>query len=70
MGWKVRLSSQAELFVRYLFFFFTIFFFFQNNCAVHCSEKFLKVMQRVGIRIQEVQVMQNEGVLGASEPPK
>lgn len=46
------------------------FFVFQNNCAVHCTEKFLKVMQRVGVRIQEVQVMQNEGILGAPDPPK
>lgn len=45
-------------------------FFFQNNCTMHCSEKFLKVMQRVGVRIQEVQVMQNEGILGAPDPPK
>lgn len=41
----------------------------ENNCAMHCSEKFLKVMQRVGVRLQEVQVMQNEGILGAPDPP-
>lgn len=37
---------------------------------MHCSEKFLKVMQRVGVRLQEVQVIQNEGILGAPDPPK
>ena len=36
---------------------------------MHCSEKFLKVMQRVGVRLQEVQHMQNEGILGAPDPP-
>ena len=42
----------------------------QNNCSMHCTEKFLKVMQRVGVRIQEVQMMQNEGIFGAPDPPK
>ncbi|XP_015758370.1 PREDICTED: mitochondrial import inner membrane translocase subunit Tim9-like [Acropora digitifera] len=42
----------------------------ENNCAMHCSEKFLKVMQRVGVRLQEVQFMQNEGILGSPDPPK
>lgn len=42
----------------------------ENNCSMHCTEKFLKVMQRVGFRIQEVQMMQNEGIFGAPDPPK
>lgn len=42
----------------------------ENNCVMHCSEKFLKVMQRVGVRLQEVQFMQNEGILGSPDPPK
>ena len=42
----------------------------QNNCSMHCTEKYLKVMQRVGLRLQEVQVMQNEGLLGQQDQPK
>ena len=37
----------------------------QNNCTMHCTEKFIKVMQRVGLRLQEVQLMENEGLLAA-----
>ncbi|XP_032232896.2 mitochondrial import inner membrane translocase subunit Tim9 [Nematostella vectensis] len=37
----------------------------ENNCAMHCTEKFLKVMQRIGVRLQEVQMMQNEGIMAA-----
>ena len=39
----------------------------QNNCAMYCTEKFIKVMQRVGLRLQEVQVMENEGLLAAKQ---
>ncbi|XP_031572136.1 mitochondrial import inner membrane translocase subunit Tim9-like [Actinia tenebrosa] len=39
----------------------------ENNCAMHCTEKFLKVIQRVGVRLQEVQIMQNEGLM-ANQP--
>lgn len=39
----------------------------ENNCAMHCTEKFIKVMQRVGLRLQEVQVMENEGLLAAKQ---
>ncbi|KXJ19851.1 mitochondrial import inner membrane translocase subunit Tim9 [Exaiptasia diaphana] len=40
----------------------------ENNCAMHCTEKSLKVIQRVGVRLQEVQIMQNEALMAGQAP--
>lgn len=35
---------------------------------MHCTEKSLKVIQRVGVRLQEVQIMQNEALMAGQAP--
>ncbi|XP_047132121.1 mitochondrial import inner membrane translocase subunit Tim9 isoform X1 [Hydra vulgaris] len=33
----------------------------ENTCAINCTEKFLKMAQRIGIRFQEVQELNISG---------
>jgi len=35
----------------------------ENNCALNCAEKFLKMNQRISTRFQEFQLMANENAM-------
>jgi len=35
----------------------------ENNCAMNCAEKFLKMNQRISTRFQEFQMMANENAM-------
>merc|ERR1712029_936081 len=35
----------------------------ENNCALNCAEKFLKMNQRISTRFQEFQMMANENAM-------
>jgi len=37
----------------------------ENNCALNCSEKFLKANQRISTRFQEFQMLANENAIEA-----
>lgn len=34
----------------------------ETKCVFNCLEKFMKITQRISLRFQEYQVLQNEGV--------
>ncbi|XP_065061900.1 mitochondrial import inner membrane translocase subunit Tim9-like [Rhopilema esculentum] len=35
----------------------------ENNCAMNCTEKFLKMSQRIGIRFQEIHEINQSALL-------
>ncbi|CAG9861298.1 unnamed protein product [Phyllotreta striolata] len=39
----------------------------EEQCALNCMEKFLKVNQRISLRFQEFQVLANESAMAAAQ---
>lgn len=46
-----------------------IFFTFQDDCAGNCFTKYLKMSERISLRFQEFQLLQNEGLAGKGMVP-
>lgn len=40
---------------------------FQDKCALNCTEKYLKMVQRISQRFQEFQMVTNENALAAAQ---